>query len=190
MVVDDGEGFREDAVVERAADDVGAHPVAVSGLASAVDDDVGALADGEGKHVGFVGGNGHVVIGENPEVVVVDRELLDGAGTCVDETKSMGFAGCEVEFGVVCGGTRKTRLRAREAHLAIDEVAVGKRKSGSSLSDRVHQALHIGHVVVAIPLLQHDRACDAIQLSDCWIATEENTLDLPRSASKDKPNGP
>lgn len=158
LVVDDAQGFGEEAVVQTAPNHVGAHPVAVALSAGAVDDHVGALADPERDHAGLVGDDGHEVVGDDVHVVAVDGELLDGRRARVDETEPMELARCEIELGIVGRRAIEKRLHTGEAHLAVDEVGVGQGELGTALGERLHKAAHVGHVRLAVPLLEHDGA--------------------------------
>jgi hypothetical protein len=70
----------------------------------------------------------------------------------VNQTEQMILAGSELEGAVTGRLAWQIGLGAREAHLAIDQVAVRQRVDRSAFADWSHQTFDIRQVVVAVPI--------------------------------------
>lgn len=100
VVVDSSES--EGLSSQTAAGDVAAHPVGTSWVAVVgvgLDEDVGSLADTKGDDLRVIGLDLDEVVSDDGEGVSVDGEALGTLGTGVDEAKTVGLAGLELELG-------------------------------------------------------------------------------------------
>jgi len=88
----------------------------------------------------------------------IDTELLHSIAAHVHQSQPMPLPSGEIKPCIVRLYAGQTRLAAREAHLAIDQVAARKRHDWSTFLERPHQPADVGHVVFAIELRQHDRS--------------------------------
>ena len=77
--------------------DGGPHPD--RGVCRAVSrhEDVNSLANAKGDNIGLVGFDRHEVVRDDRHGVLVNGEMLQAFCTCVDETKAMGLAFCELK---------------------------------------------------------------------------------------------
>lgn len=83
LVVNCSECLCEQAVVDRASDNVGSQPELVAGFSRAVDDDICSLAYSQGYHAGVVRDDRHEIVGNDLHSVSVDGDFLHGIGTSV-----------------------------------------------------------------------------------------------------------
>lgn len=92
--------------------------------------------------------------------MTVDREPLQGLGTRVDETQTMGFATFERELGQASSAVASSLVirgqrRAVEVILAIDEIVIRKDDTGTVSR---HDSLDEVHIRCMIPIVKQDRA--------------------------------
>ena len=110
------------------------HPNSRIWWAGSRHDNIGTLANPESNHVSNVWLDGHKVVGNNRHIKAVNSETLNTLSAAIDKPQSMLLSGLELELGKA--GIRRAllgfvgELGAVEAHLAVDQVAVGKRGSG------------------------------------------------------------
>jgi len=82
----------------------------------------------------------------------IDGKLLNSVATSVHRTQQVVLAGNECEGAVIRRLAVQVGLFAREAHLAVDQVAVRERLDGPAFADWSEQASDVGHVIVAVPV--------------------------------------
>ena len=136
-------------------DNVRTHPNFIRRLPRTVDDNVGTLSHSESDHACVIRFYGHEIVRDYLHGVPIDSKFLHSIASAVDQTKKMILARGEFEGAVSRRLTRQVGLGAREAHLAVDQVAVGERIYGSTFADGSHESPYIGHVVVTVPIAEH-----------------------------------
>lgn len=161
------------------------HPEGRVGCPSSLYKDISALTNTESDHVGVVWHDRHKIVGEDCHVVVINGETLDAFSAAVDEPESVRLAGLKFELGEA--GIRRAllgfvgELRAVEAHLAIDQVAI--RKRGKRIRRRGHDLVDDRFVWQMKPIAEHDRTYIDVIFHLTWTVDDHRSCDSGRVLS-------
>ena len=134
------------------------HPDSRIGWAGSRHDNISTLTNPESNHIRNVWLHRHKVVGNNRHIKAVNSKTLNTLSATVDKPQSMFLSGSELELGKA--GIRRAllgfigELSAVEAHLAVDQVAVGKR--GKWTGRRGHHSLDNLFVGLVIPVAEED----------------------------------
>jgi len=161
LIVNTGKSDRRDTVGERATDtwrpesEIGAHPVGRALSTDTLNDNIGTLTDTKSDDVGGVGNNGDEIVGNDSELMSIDRELLYTLSGGVDEAEEMLLARLELELGETSVGSAGSGgVGARVVILALDQVVVGEWwRVGACVHGLVDEDLVVG----VIPIAEDDR---------------------------------
>jgi len=145
---------RRAAGLDRGTHEVGSICESVGG-----DDDIDALSNAERDHGDGVGLDRDKVVGDDCEVVSVDRELLLALGTGVDEAQPVLLSCLETEltdtgvFAARLGGPGTV-----EVHLAVDQIVL-RRACGQNCGEvGAHDIRHDIEILAVVPVREEDRA--------------------------------
>lgn len=148
-------------------------------------EDIASLTNTKGDHIGGVWHDGHKIVRKDSHVVAIDGETLNAFSTMINEPKPVRLAGLELELG-------KTRIRcallafvgelgAVEAHLAVDQVAIGKR--GKRVRGGSHDFLNKLFVRWVKPIAEHDWSDVDVVCDLTWAVDDHRSCDTSRVLS-------
>ena len=106
--------------------DIGSHPISTASITSTLNQEIQPLTNAQSDKIRSVRYNGNEVVGDDGEVVAVDREVHDGFRTRVDHSQEMSLFGLEGELGETCEWRAVMRFRVERqqatvvVHLAVD----------------------------------------------------------------------
>ena len=83
------------------------------------------MAYSEGYDLGLIRLNGHIVVGDNGQLVSINAELLDTLGTSIDQSQPMLLPGRELKLGKTCvvrAWRSISDKRAIVVHLPVDQI--------------------------------------------------------------------